>query len=269
MSQKPPENLRKFQSLVEVIKMLRGPNGCPWDRQQTHTSLTRFAIEEAHELAEAIDSGEMDEVKSELGDLLLQVVLHSEIARQEGEFEIFDVIETLNKKMLRRHPHVFSGASVKGADHVAKNWEDIKKQEKTEKQDTGAENHLFTFDLPKSLPSLLSSFKIGEKTKKYNFDWPDLPPVMEKVKEELSELEEAILSGDKQHYTEELGDLLFSVAQVARHLDIDPEQALRQTNQKFEKRFQKMIEFAGGNENTLKEMSTNDLENLWIRAKNK
>lgn len=264
MSQKPPENLREFQSLVEVIEILRGPTGCPWDKQQTHTSLTRFAIEEAHELAEAIDSNDMDEVKKELGDLLLQVVLHAEIARQNGTFKISDVIESLNEKMVRRHPHVFSDVKVSDANEVTENWEQIKQREKSGKK---ISDEAFSFGLPTSLPSLLGSFKIGEKTKKYNFDWPDVPPVIAKVKEELSELEEAIQSGDKNHCKEELGDLLFSVAQVARHLDIDPEQALRKTNKKFEKRFQKMVAYAGGDENTLRTMSASELETLWERSK--
>lgn len=265
MGQKPPENLRNFQSLVEVMKSLRGPEGCPWDKQQTHESLTRFAIEEAHELAEAIDTGDMEEVKSELGDLLLQVVLHAEIARQDGHFAIDDVIETLNEKMVRRHPHVFSETEVSGAKEVTENWEQIKQKEKAAKNSGG--EFPFSFGLPKMLPSLLGSYKIGEKTKKYNFDWPELPPVIEKVKEELSELEEAVASGDKVHCAEELGDLLFSVAQVARHLEIDPEQALRNTNQKFEKRFQKVVKAVGGDPQKMNQYSSEELEVFWEKAK--
>ena len=264
MSQKPPQNLRNFQSLVEVMKSLRGPDGCPWDKQQTHESLTRFAIEEAHELAEAIDSGDMDEVKSELGDLLLQVVLHAEIARQDGNFDIDDVVETLNEKMVRRHPHVFSETQVSGATEVTENWEQIKQKEKAEKNKSSDE---FSFGLPASLPSLLGSYKIGEKTKKYNFDWPDLPPVIDKVKEELSELEEAVASGNKEHCTEEIGDLLFSVAQVARHMEIDPEQALRKTNLKFEKRFQKVVKAVGGDPQKMNDYTSDELEEFWVKAK--
>lgn len=266
MSPTPPKNLREFQSLVEVIEALRGPNGCPWDKQQTHESLTRFAIEEAHELADAIDSGDIKEVQAELGDLLLQVVLHSEIARQNGSFDIADVIETLNEKMVRRHPHVFSETKVKDADHVKINWEQIKEKEKSDRS-SNVSPEPFSFGLPKSLPSLLAAFKIGEKTKKYNFDWPELPPVIDKVKEELAELEEAVENNDLAHSEEELGDLLFSVAQVARHLNIDPEQALRKTNIKFEKRFRKMMDLADSQNQKLQDLDTDALEELWVKAK--
>jgi tetrapyrrole methylase family protein/MazG family protein len=258
---KPPQNLRQFQSLVEIVKVLRGPHGCPWDKQQTHKSLTRFAIEEAHELSEAIESGVQQEIKEELGDLLLQVVLHAEIADQAKSFSIDDVIEVLNEKMVRRHPHVFSNHTETSAEEVKQNWEEIKRNEK---QQASA---LVGFDLPKDLPALLASFKIGEKTKKYNFDWTSLPPVIEKVKEELLELEHAIKNKDQENIQEELGDLLFSVAQVARHLDVDPEQALRKTNKKFVSRFLKMQQLALKQGLDFKNLNSDQLEALWVSAK--
>ncbi|MCB0406940.1 MAG: nucleoside triphosphate pyrophosphohydrolase [Bdellovibrionales bacterium] len=257
----PIGNLREFQSLVKIIETLRGPQGCPWDKQQTHSSLTRFAIEEAHELAEAIDHAQSQAIKEELGDLLLQVVLHAEIARQENTFTIEDVIETLSEKMLRRHPHVFGNASAGSAEDVKKNWESIKQKEKDDKE--------FSFGLPSHLPALIASFKIGEKTKKYNFDWSEITPVLEKVEEELSELREAIQNQDRENMQEELGDILFSVAQVARHLDIDPEQALRKTNKKFETRFQKMVDWARMQNLDFKSLSPEKLEELWVIAKAK
>lgn len=258
----PPKDIRSFQALVQVIEALRGPEGCPWDKEQTHESLTRFAIEEAHELAEAIEYGALDEVKGELGDLLLQVVLHSEIAKQNGTFEILDVIEALNEKMVRRHPHVFSDKKVSGLEEVKKSWDEIKKSES--KKDKTEE---FSFDIPKGLPSLLTSFKIGEKTKKLNFDWKDIKPVVEKVKEELSEFEFAVEKESKQRVQEELGDLLFSLAQVARHLQIDPEQALRLSNKKFESRFRKLMAMVKKNKKTPDDLTTEQMEELWVRVK--
>lgn len=255
-----PQNLRQFQSLVEIVTHLRGPQGCPWDKQQTHESLTRFAIEEAHELAEALESNDSTAIREELGDLLLQVVLNAEIARQNQSFSIEDVIETLCDKMIRRHPHVFSEQQVNSAEEVKQNWEEIKRQEKKPSTSQG-------FELPKDLPALLASFKIGEKTKKYNFDWTSLPPVIEKVKEELAELEMAVQNNDPVNIQEEIGDLLFSVAQVARHLAVDPEQALRKTNKKFESRFIAMQEVALKQGLDFKSLDADQLESLWVAAK--
>lgn len=261
---RPPQNLREFKGLVTIIEALRGPDGCPWDKEQTHSSLTRFAIEEAHELAEAIDSDSPVEIKSELGDLLLQVLLHAQIASEVGRFDISDVIETLSEKMVRRHPHVFSNVEVADANEVTQNWETIKANENSGKRKNTEE---FTFDLPKGLPSLLASFKIGEKTKKYNFDWQAPADVFAKVEEELQETKEALAQRDKNMLSHEIGDLLFSVAQLARHLEIDPEQALRTTNRRFETRFSTMIKIAKTNHQDFKSLNSEELEELWQKAK--
>ena len=261
---KPPKNLRDFQALVEVVKALRGPDGCPWDKEQTPKSLTQYAIEEAHELAEAIENDHsQEEICEELGDVLLQVVLHAEIARQEDRFNITDVIEAIGSKMVRRHPHVFSNVEVSGSKEVLANWDEIKKKEKAEKMKTEG----FNFNLPINLPALQKANKIGEKTKRHNFDWPDIDGVFAKVEEEIGEFKEAYSRKSKTEMESELGDVFFSLAQVARHLDIDPEQALRGTNDRFEKRFAKMYALADEKNLALKDMSTDELEKLWQKAK--
>ncbi|MCB0357897.1 MAG: nucleoside triphosphate pyrophosphohydrolase, partial [Bdellovibrionales bacterium] len=210
---KAPEKLNTFASLTEVVKILRGPDGCPWDKEQTHQTLTQYAIEEAFELAEAIDTGSRDEIIEELGDMLLQVVLHAEIARQSANFDIHDVIESIAEKMVRRHPHVFSDVQAETAEDVIVNWAKIKAEEKKNKRQNES------FDIPKNLPALIRSQKIGHKTKKSNFDWQTSQQVMAKIEEELAELKEALTTQDKPAQQSELGDLLFSVVQLARHLD--------------------------------------------------
>lgn len=254
-----PKNLKDFRSLLEVVKALRGPDGCPWDKEQTHKSLTRFALEEAFELAEAIDQDDQSEMIAELGDLLLQVVLHSEIARQENRFNIEDVIESISSKMVRRHPHVFGNVEVKDSKEVLHNWNLIKAGEKQKPLDR--------FDVPEALPALIRSHKIGEKTQRARFDWSEAKEVMAKVKEELSEVEQALQVGQKDQIQHEIGDLLFSVAQLARHLDCDPEQALRQCNRRFERRFFKMHELAKQQGRVFSDLKPEEKESLWTQAK--
>lgn len=261
---KAPKNLREFEGLLKVVEFLRGPDGCPWDKEQTHQSLTRYAIEEAHELAEALDSGNQAEMREELGDVLLQVVLHSEIARQEGRFNIYDVIETISEKMVRRHPHVFGDVKAETSEEVLKNWSEIKAAEKGKDQAKP-----FTFDMPAGIPALLRSQKIGEKTKKVAFDWENADQCWLKVKEELGELEE-VLSEKQRNVTrleEELGDVLFSLAQLARHLNLDSEQCLRRTNTRFEKRFQRMQELVKEAGKSWDQISPTEKETYWKQAK--
>lgn len=264
--QKPPSQLRDFQSLVQVVKALRDPeNGCPWDLEQTHKSLVKHMIEEAHELVEAIEGGSREHIIEELGDVLLQVILHSEIARQSNSFDILDVIEGLNKKMISRHNHVFEHVSgsveAKNAEAALANWEQRKLEEKKNKPQKDS------FEVPVSLPSLQRASKIGGKTKKFNFDWDNVNQVLKKVDEEIAELRDAIESGSTEHISSELGDSLFSLAQVGRHLDIDPESALRQTNQRFESRFFKMKKSVEEQGKSLSEMKPAELEAAWQEAK--
>ncbi len=259
---KAPENLREFAGLIKVVEHLRGPDGCPWDKEQTHQTLTRFAIEEAHELAEAIDSGEQNEIRDELGDLLLQVVLHSEIARQEKRFDIFDVIQAIGEKMVRRHPHVFADVKAETSNEVLTNWATIKAQEKG--QDP---TQPLSFDIPPSLPSLLRAQKIGEKTTKVNFDWGSAAECWPKINEEIAELDEAMKSGDIAHIESELGDVLFSLAQLARHLHLDSEQALRKTNTRFEARFTRMQARVVADGRVWNSLSAIEKETYWKNAK--
>lgn len=255
---KPPVNLRDFEGLLKVVEHLRGPDGCPWDKEQTHETLTRFAIEEAHELGEAIDSGDEKAIRDELGDLLLQVVLHSEIARQEKRFDINDVIQNISEKMVRRHPHVFADTKAATSEEVLDNWAEIKAKEK---------GHKDPFDIPKNLPALLRAHKIGEKTKKVAFDWDNAGQCWDKVEEEFGELKEATASGDSKEMEAELGDLLFSLSQWARHMDLDAEQALRKTNMSFEKRFKKMQSLVKDAGLDWSKVPAADKERYWKQAK--
>lgn len=260
---KPPANLRDFESLKYIVECLRGPDGCPWDREQTHQSLSRFAIEEAFELAEAIESGDPNEIKSELGDVLFQVFLHSEMAKQAGLFALEDVMETLSEKMVRRHPHVFNEQKVSGIDEVFQNWAEIKNKEKALKK---KKEELFA--TPKGLPALQESLKIGEKTRDIGFDWTSVEMVLDKVDEEFGELEAVIEEGaDDKALQHEIGDLLFSIAQLARHLKIDPEQALRTTNARFRSRFQSMLDIGQISMDQFRKLSADHKEKLWIKAK--
>lgn len=257
---KAPENLREFSALTKVVEFLRGPEGCPWDKEQTHRTLTRYAIEEAFELAAAIDDGSEAELRDELGDLLLQVVLHAEIARQEGRFDVYDVIQNLNQKMIRRHPHVFGNVDVQGSSsQVLKNWAAIKAAEKG--QDT---KKPLSFDIPVGLPALLRAQKIGEKTKRVNFDWENPAQCWEKVREELNEVQEARTAEDKEA---ELGDLLFSLAQWARHEGLDSEQALRRCNARFEARFTRMQERVAADGLDWQTLAPEVKEKYWKSAK--
>lgn len=258
----PPSELNSFASLVQVVRDLRGPNGCPWDKEQTFESLTRYAVEEAYEYCEAVTRDNPDEIKDELGDVLLQVVLNAQIATELGLFNIQDVIQTLNEKMVRRHPHVFSDVKVKDIAEVWKNWEEIKAIEKENKQ-TPTER----FDIPESLSPLLRAEKIGKKVKKQNFDWENSEQVIKKIEEEIAELRMAIKNKNPENQQEELGDLLFSVAQLARHLKVCTEQSLREANLKFEKRFFAMLKLIEKSGHQPEKMTPESLENFWSLAK--
>jgi len=256
----PPVQLSEPDSLKQIIQDLFGPNGCPWDQSQTHESLVRYALEEVSELAEAIDTKCQNSIKEELGDLLLQVYLHSEIAKIRGSFTLNDVYESISSKMIRRHPHVFKNESVKNIDEVWENWEKIKSKEKATKSTA-------SFNIPKSLSPLIQAHKIGDKTQKFNFDWQQPNEVLEKIKEEFSEFQEALIENNQDHIIHELGDLLFSIAQMARHLGFDSEMALRKTNQRFEKRFFKMLEISNCTEFEFKKLRSSEKENLWQKVK--
>lgn len=259
----PPLDLRRFEALIEIVKALRGPDGCPWDKEQTHRTLAPYAIEESHELAEAIEDGNLKNMISELGDVLLQVALHAEIGRQEGRFSIEDVIASICEKMVRRHPHVFADGSAEDSQDVLRKWADIKKAEKA----AAGVAPTHAFDIPKSIPALLRSQKIGSKTKDVRFDWSDWKGALEKADEEMRELREACEGDSTEAQEHELGDALFSLAQVARHLGLDAEQSLRVANARFEKRYVAMREFVDRDGREFKSLSNEEMEAYWGRAK--
>lgn len=255
-----PDNLNLFESLMQIVRSLRGPDGCPWDKEQTHQTLTPYAIEEVYEFVEAVESNNDLLIKDELGDVLFQVALHAALAEERNAFKIQDVIANINEKLVRRHPHVFSGVSVSGIDDVWKNWEEIKRNEKknSPKKPAGP------FDFPAHLPALQRAHKIGVKSEKLKFDWASSEDVLKKVFEEMNELQEA---KTKDHVEEEFGDLLFSLSQWARHHAIEPEQALRKANLKFENRFNEMIAIVEKEGKDWSTMTDPEKEYYWSLAK--
>lgn len=267
-----PKNTKEFQGLMELVEALRGPDGCPWDKEQTPRTLAPYAIEEVYEMVDALEKNDEKALKEELGDVLFQVALHGQMAKERNSFSIEDVFQTLIEKMVRRHPHVFGDVKVKNSEEVWLNWEKIKAREKSEKAAS-----LFS-SLPSHLPSLQRAYKIGVKTEKMKFDWPNVGGVLEKLNEELDELLAEIPPADQQpraplnatqtsRLEEELGDVLFTVAQLARHLELEPEQCLRKTCQKFESRFEKMMEFVRADKQEWSELSNSQKELFWKKAK--
>lgn len=243
------------------MKCLRGPGGCPWDAEQTHQSLTRYLLEETYEVLEAIDSGDPEHLKEELGDLLLQPVFHAAIAEEEGRFTIDDVITALCGKLIRRHPHVFGDMQIADSSAQVENWEAIKKAEK------GTARPSALSGVPPHLPALLKAQKITEKASRVGFDWNHADQVLEKVMEELQEFEEARASGDRCRMEEELGDLLFAIVNLGRFLTLDPEEALRKTIDRFQKRFRHIEESLQQQARTFSTAGPDELDALWEQAK--
>lgn len=215
--------------LVGVMRRLLAPDGCPWDREQSFESLRKYVLEEACEVIDAIEGGDRNALREELGDLILQVVFQAELARREGSFAIDDVIASIVEKLVHRHPHVFGDLDAKTADEVLRNWEKIKAKEKKDRS--------LLAGVPRSLPALVRAQRIGEKVHRVGFDWPDARGSREKVHEELGELDRAIASGDEKKIEEEMGDVLFALVNLSRHVKVDAEGALRRTIDKFTKRF--------------------------------
>lgn len=220
-----------FEQLVAIMRKLRAPGGCPWDAEQTHESLTRYLLEETYEVIEAIDEKSPQHLKEELGDLLLQPVFHAAIAEASGDFNIDDIINTLCDKLIRRHPHVFGDLEIKDSNAQVENWEQIKKLEK------GDERPSALSGVPADLPALMKAHKISEKASRVGFDWEHADQVFAKVMEELHEFEEAWAGGNPARMEEEMGDLLFAIANLGRFLKLNPEEALRKTINRFQKRF--------------------------------
>ncbi|MBC7962638.1 MAG: nucleoside triphosphate pyrophosphohydrolase [Steroidobacteraceae bacterium] len=254
-------NHSDFDQLLTIMRKLRGPGGCPWDAEQTHESLTRYLLEETYEVIEAIDDKSPQHLKEELGDLLLQPVFHAAIAEEKGDFTINDVISTLCEKLIRRHPHVFGDLEIKDSQAQIENWERIKKEEK------GAERPSALSGIPNHLPALLKAHKISEKASRVGFDWEHSDQVFAKVMEELHEFEEAWAGGDPQRMEDELGDLLFSIVNLGRFLALDPEEALRKTINRFQKRFSYVEEALHGQGKQMQNTSLEEMDRLWEQAK--
>jgi tetrapyrrole methylase family protein/MazG family protein/ATP diphosphatase len=241
------------------MQRLLAPNGCPWDREQTLQTLRPFVVEEAHEVVDAIDSGSPKDLREELGDLLLQIVFQSELARIEGWFGPDDVVDAICDKLIRRHPHVFGDVTVKDTAEVLANWEVLKAEEK--------KGRGVLEGVPKALPALLRALRVGEKAARVGFDWPDSAGARAKLNEELSELDEALASGDRGAAERELGDVLFALVSVARKADIDPEAALRGTLDRFGQRVRKVETEVTGRGQELSQVSPEQLDLLWEAAK--
>lgn len=254
-----PEDLSQFTTLVDIIARLRALDGCPWDKQQTHASLRKNLLEECYEVLEALDEGNSDKLCGELGDLLMQIVLHAQIAAEAGEFELDNVVNSINTKLIHRHPHVFGSKRVKNAEEVASNWETLKQEER------GADTSMLA-SVPKQMPALGYSQEIQRRVAQVGFDWEDIDGVIEKLTEEINELKRA---DSQQRKEQEFGDLLFTLANIARRLGIDLETTLREANQRFYCRFSYMEEVCRQRGVNLGELSFEEQNVLWEEAKRK
>ncbi len=251
-----------FQKLVKVMERLRGEGGCPWDREPTRESLKPFLLEEAYEVLEAIEEKDTELLKEELGDLLLQVVFHAQIARELGEFMIEDVLVALTDKLIRRHPHVFDKTKAETTQEVLTQWEKLKNQEKRNKKRKSVLD-----GVPKQLPALIRANQLQGRAARVGFDWTKLKLVWMKVREEMKELENSIKEGQPQAIQDELGDLLFALVNTARFLNVDPEEALRKTNDRFAERFHFMEKEAKKSRRLLSAMTLAEMDRLWEEAK--
>jgi len=262
----PPGSMHhSWDDLIEIMARLR--RSCPWDREQTHASLVRYLIEETHEVVEAIEADDAGELCDELGDLLFQIVFHSQLATETGKFSVADVIDALSNKMVRRHPHVFGDVAVANVEQVWANWEQLKSQETT-----GLARTSKLDGIPAALGALQRGQKMQEKAARVGFDWADARDVVQKLAEEMGELAEARANAgtatpEDPHVREELGDVLFTVVNLARKLGVDAEGAMRDSNRKFDKRFRYMEQFALASGRALTDMSLEELEDLWQQAK--
>ena len=263
---------RAMTALLELMARLRNPEtGCPWDQKQTFATIAPYTIEEAYEVADAIERGDPLKIRDELGDLLFQVVFHAQMAQERGWFDFAQVAGSIHEKLVRRHPHVFGGKSVAGEAELLKNWEELKARERAE---AGGGEAGTLDDVPRGLPALIRAAKLGKRAGRVGFDWPDAAGVREKVAEELREVDEAVAAagggagaGSSPEVVEEMGDLLFAVANWSRHLKVDAEDALRAANSKFERRFRDMEALAHQRGLALEQLGAQEWEGLWQEAK--
>ncbi|MDU1847467.1 MAG: nucleoside triphosphate pyrophosphohydrolase [Niallia nealsonii] len=255
---------KEFSQLRHIIAELRGPNGCPWDKKQTHESLRKYLLEESYELIEAINEGDIDHIIEELGDVLLQVMLHSQVGEDEGYFSIDDVIEGISDKMIRRHPHVFGEEQAESVDDVMKHWQNAKKQEAKEETESILDG------INRAMPNLLQAYELQRKAAKVGFDWLNVEGAWEKVKEEILEFQEELKEANNREQIEsEFGDVLFSLVNIARFYKVDPELAIFQTNKKFLQRFSYIEKKVKESERDWSDMSLEELDGFWNEAKEK
>jgi tetrapyrrole methylase family protein/MazG family protein len=263
-----------FEKLAAVQARLRAPGGCPWDREQTHESLRTYLIEEAYEVLEALESRDDGKFREEMGDLLLQIVFHSQIAKEEGRFEVSDVIREVHDKMVRRHPHVFGEQRAKDSAEVLRNWEQIKKEERRASgaksargsQREGKSGSLLD-GVSRALPAALEGFQLTRRASRIGFDWENVDGVIEKMNEEAGELRQALHEKNAKRSEEEMGDLLFAAVNLARFLHVDPEIALKKANAKFSSRFRRMEELAAKSGKALADVPREQMEEFWDTAK--
>ncbi|NSZ62756.1 nucleoside triphosphate pyrophosphohydrolase [Agrobacterium tumefaciens] len=269
------EASKDISRLIEIMEALRQPEtGCPWDVVQTFETIKPYTIEEAYEVADAIERKDMDDLCEELGDLLLQVVFHARIAEERGEFAFGDVVEAVTSKMIRRHPHVFAVSAANTPDSVKLQWDQIKAEEKRERAERRARRGItedfkagFLGGVQRSQPALTEALKLQEQAARIGFDWSDPAPILDKIEEEIAELREALAEGKPEKVSDELGDLIFALVNIGRHVKADPENALRGTNTKFRRRFNHIETSLTENGETLQEASLERMEDLWQAAK--
>jgi ATP diphosphatase len=269
------ESSKDISRLIEIMAALRNPEtGCPWDIVQTFETIKPYTIEEAYEVSDAIERNDMDDLYDELGDLLLQVVFHARMAEEAGDFAFGDVVEAITRKMIRRHPHVFARSDADTPDAVKIQWDAIKQAEKRERAERRAARGIsedfksgFLGSVQRSFPALTEALKLQERAAKVGFDWSSPEPILDKIEEEIGELREALKSGDRAKVSDELGDLIFAVVNIGRHVKADPEQALRGTNTKFRRRFSHIETTLDAEGETLEAATLERMEDLWQAAK--
>jgi MazG family protein len=263
----PEENRRtgqRFEHLVELMARLRAPDGCPWDRAQTFDTIKPYTLEETYEVLDAIDARDWKSLAEELGDLMLQVVFYGRMAEDAGYFRIEDSLDAINSKLVRRHPHVFGDAEARTADDVKKKWDEIKAEEKSEKN---IRTESLLDGVPRALPALVEASQISSRAAGAGFDWDSAGQVLEKLEEELQELAEARLNASQDEIEAEIGDILFVLVNLARFMKVDPEQALRKTNAKFRRRFAQIEKSLKARGKALADSDINEMEELWQQAK--
>src|SRR5215813_4950397 len=274
MERVPKTTGERFERLVEIMTTLRGPNGCPWDKQQDFNSLKPMLVEEVYEVLEAVENNDSGGLSEELGDLLLHVVFHAQLGKETGQFDIDTVIGKISDKLVRRHPHVFGSETASTPEEVIKNWEAIKAQEKAEKlKNRTPEQRSLLEGIPSKLPAIHEAHQISSRAARVGFDWPDVNGIFDKLQEEVRELKEVISSSGSEEkrdrLEDEIGDMLFVIVNIARYLKIDSESALKRANRKFKSRFQFMESQLAKQGRTLDTTSLTEMESLWQKAKSK